>query len=112
MLSMLWGDILVSPSSDPLCWARPLPMSLGRGRAWACFSHMGFVTGVLVGLPWPHHPKMEGSLVRRTADTVPSMGLPVCPPMQWVLGERVFGGGWGPSDASPHPLADTGGEGR
>lgn len=109
MLSMLWGDILVSLSLDPLCWARPLPVSLGRGWAWACISQVGFVAGVLVGLPCPHHSKIEGSPVRRTAGTVPSMGLQLCPPTQWVLGERVFGG------AGVHlmcPLADAGREGR
>uniref|UniRef100_A0A663NB72 Myosin heavy chain 7B n=1 Tax=Athene cunicularia TaxID=194338 RepID=A0A663NB72_ATHCN len=101
---MLWGDILVPPGLNPSVWLSHSPSPWGRNGSGACLSQLGFAAGVLVRLPKPRHPKMEGNPVGRTAGVdqgCPGTGLSVCLSTGSVLGERVFGGGWGPSDVSP-----------
>ena len=101
----MWGDILVPPSLDPFCRARPQPISLGRERVWGLLVPAGLCGQGAGGAPLALSPQNGGQPCREDsrhrARVVPSMGLSICLSTWWVLGERVFGGVWGPSDMSP-----------
>lgn len=105
VLSTLWGDILVPPSLDPVCLARPHPITLGRERVWGSLVPAGLCGQGAGGAALAPLPQNGGQPCREDsshgARVVPSMGLSVCLSTWRVLGERVFGGGQGPSDMSP-----------
>lgn len=80
-------------------------MSLGRGQAWGLLFPAGLCGWGAGGAPLAPSPQNGGQSSqedsRHGARVVPSMGLSVCLPTRWVLGESVFGGGWGSSGVSP-----------